>query len=120
MATATTLTGDALSAVPTAAPANRESARSSAPGAFHSQVALGFYAIALSLMDGLHMALREPAVRPPVIWLHLLLGLVVYPLFIRVAVVLTRQFLVVDDDGPNHHGAMPRGMPWTQWSCTGS
>jgi two-component system LytT family sensor kinase len=82
---ATTLTAGARSDT-------RAEIRTSTPGAFHSQVALAVYAIALSLMDGLHMALRVPTVRPPVIWLHLLLGLAFYPLFIKVAVVLTRHF----------------------------
>lgn len=60
-------------------------------GHWHSHVALGVYAIALSLMDGLHIALRVPPVRPPVIWWHLFLGLAWYPVFITVALQLTRR-----------------------------
>ncbi len=60
-------------------------------GHWHSHVALGVFAIALSLMDGLHIALRVPPVRPPVIWWHLIIGLAWYPLFITVALQLTRR-----------------------------
>lgn len=68
-------------------------------------MALGVYGIALSLMDGLHMALREPAVRPPVIWLHLILGLAVYPVFIAVAVTLTHR-LRLDGDRRMRNAAL--------------
>ena len=60
-------------------------------GHWHSHVALGVFAIALSLMDSLHIALRVPPVRPPVIWWHLFLGLAWYPLFINLALQLTRR-----------------------------
>jgi signal transduction histidine kinase len=92
MSTATTLAGETFSAAPTVVSNARDTGRTAVSGAFHSHVALAFYAITLSLMDGLHMALRVPAVRPPVIWLHLLLGLAIYPLFIQIALVLTRRF----------------------------
>jgi signal transduction histidine kinase len=61
-------------------------------GSWHSQVALGVYAVALTLMDALHTALRMPPVRPVAIWWHLVIGLVVYPLLITFALQMTRRF----------------------------
>ncbi|MGC4080663.1 MAG: hypothetical protein QM736_00720 [Vicinamibacterales bacterium] len=88
MSTATTYSGSALA--PSFVPSGART--TSLPlGTWQSHVALAVYAVALSLMDGFHMALREPPVRPPVIWLHLFLGLAIYPVFIALALALTRR-----------------------------
>ena len=50
------------------------------------------YATTLGLLDGLHMALRVPRVGRPVIWMHIIVGLLFYPVFIRLAVLFTRRF----------------------------
>jgi len=42
---------------------------------WHSGVALVVYATTLGLLDGLHMALRVPRVGRPVIWMHVIVGL---------------------------------------------
>jgi len=59
---------------------------------WHSGVALVVYATTLGLLDGLHMALRVPRVGRPVIWMHIIVGLLFYPVFIRLAVLFTRRF----------------------------
>ena len=66
-------------------------------GAWHTSVALCVYAVALSLMDGLHMALRVPPVRPAVIWVHVLFGLVFYPLLISLSLDFTRRWRLDGD-----------------------
>jgi signal transduction histidine kinase len=59
---------------------------------WHSGVALVVYATTLGLLDGLHMALRVPRVGRPVIWMHVIVGLLFYPVFIRLAVLFTGRF----------------------------
>jgi len=102
MSSATTYSGAALAQ--SFEPSGTRSASLSL-GTWHSHVALGVYAVALSLMDGFHMALREPPVRPPVIWLHLILGLAIYPVFIALALSLTRR-LRLDGDRRMRNAAL--------------
>lgn len=71
--------------------APKSAAAPTALGHWHSHVALGVFAVALSFLDSLHLALRVPPVRPPVIWWHLFVGLAWYPVFITVALQLTRR-----------------------------
>jgi hypothetical protein len=51
------------------------SLKSSTLRMWHSGVALVVYATTLGLLDGLHMALRVPRVGRPVIWMHVIVGL---------------------------------------------
>jgi two-component system LytT family sensor kinase len=66
--------------------------RSSALRTWHSRIALGVYATTLGLLDGLHMALQVPRAGRPVILTHIIVGLLFYPVFTRLAVLLTRRF----------------------------
>ncbi|MEO8070773.1 MAG: histidine kinase [Acidobacteriota bacterium] len=68
------------------------SPRGSALTRWHSGIALGVYAATLGLLDGLHMALKVPSAGRPVIILHIVVGLFFYPVFVRLAVLLTRRF----------------------------
>ncbi len=71
------------------------SLKSSTLRMWHSGIALVVYATTLGLLDGLHMALRVPRVGRPVIWMHVIVGLLFYPVFIRLAVLFTRRFPLV-------------------------
>lgn len=91
MATATTAITRSTLAASQGWDAPRTTVAPAALGHWHSHVALGVFAIALSFLDSLHIALRVPPVRPPVIWWHLFVGLAWYPLFITVALQVTRR-----------------------------
>lgn len=60
--------------------------------AWRSAIALGVFTAMLSLLDGIHLALQVPRASRPVIVMHILVGLLFYPIFGRLAVLFTRRF----------------------------
>lgn len=59
---------------------------------WHSVLAIIVFATMLALLDALHLAMQVPRASRPVIVMHIVVGLLFYPIFGRLAVLFTRRF----------------------------